>query len=948
MNFHLAISSRWHEAVFGFTAILVATLLLPGCRHSRAQYREQADRVNYDIIAEKVNDPRWDIGDFRIQPPSDSRMFDPNRPDHPPMPLDDPASNRYMQIVDDKYGYWGWEKNGVTADRDNPAWMAYLPLNEKGELILTSDRTVELARLHSPDYQQELEDLYLTALDVNFERFRFDAQFFGGIDLFYTADGRLRSPGPGSSSRLDVDSGIQMQKLGATGSEFVVGLANTLMWEFSGPNTDSVNTLLDFTLIQPLLRGGGRRVVLEQLTQRERDLLANVRQMQRFNQAFYLEVVAGRTANIGPNRGGGFPPVGPTGRFNVGGYMGLLQQEQNIRNQESNIAALRSSLAQLEAFFEAGRIDSFQVELTRQSLFREQSSLLTAKANFQDTLDRYKLQLGLPPEVEARLGEDEFFAQYNLIDPAFTPVSNYLNDVQVAVGNILLEVLPDPEMKAEPALDPLEVDPAEDVPLNNLALPPELVWDEEVENRLRELQAMIRRIQTIVDTVDQDFFPLVRRDVQQFEELLPLREADLRTIQNKLANYEREEEETIPEEAVSSGVLSVARLQRLPPQLDQIMADLTLQFASHQENLRDLDQGIEQLLLEGPELEPSELFLRAQQGVFNPVPDELNRLISDVLGLSLVQARARTESITLVPVDIDSDTALEVARFNRLDWMNARAALVDSWRSIEVVANALEADLDIVFSGDIGTVGDNPVDFRSTTGRLRVGLQWDAPLTRVVERNAYREAQINYQRTRRSYYQFRDEISRGLRDTIRTLELNQINFELRRAAVQVAISQVERTQLRLQEPAKPNQDGVQFDSSTARDLINALDSLLAAQNDFLSVGVDYEILRRGLDVDMGTIQLDPSGIWIDPGPVDGEFWRRQIGKLEAEEQSELGEELISPRAAEQLPDLESTPLENVPPAAPPLENAPPADQPLDVRALRPTAVEPAKFENRLR
>lgn len=899
--------------------------------------------MTYDIIAEKVDDPRWDIGDFRIQPPSDSRMFDPNRPDHPPMPLDDPASNRFMQIVDNKYGYWGWEKNGVTADRDNPAWMAYLPLNEKGELILTSDRTVELARLHSPDYQRELEDLYLTALDVNFERFRFDAQFFGGIDLFYTADGRLRSPGPGSSSRLDINSRARMQKLGATGSEFVIGLANTLMWEFSGPNTDSVNTLLDFTLIQPLLRGGGRRVVLEQLTQRERDLLANVRQMQRFNQAFYLEVVAGRTANVGPNRGGGFPPLGPTGRFNVGGYMGLLQQEQNIRNQESNIAALRSSLAQLEAFFEAGRIDSFQVELTRQSLFREQSSLLTAKANFQDTLDRYKVQLGLPPEVEARLGQDEFFEQYNLIDPAFTPVSNYLNDIQVAVGNILLEVLPDPEVQIDPALDPLEIDP-----LDNLAIQPELVWNEDLASRLRELQAMIRRIQIILDTVDHQFFPLVRRDVEQFGELLPHREADLRMIQNKLANYERDTQEAIPEEAISSGVLSVTRLKRLPAQLDQILADLTLQFASHQENLKELDQGIDQLLVDGPDLEPGELFQRAQAGVFNPVPDELNRLISDVLGLSLVQARARTESITLVPVDIDSDTALEVARLNRLDWMNARAALVDSWREIEVVANALESDLDIVFSGDISTVGNNPVKFRSTTGRLRVGLQWDAPLTRVIERNAYREAQINFQRTRRTYYQFRDEISRGLRDTIRTLELNQINFELRRAAVQVAISQVERTQLRLQEPAKPNQVGVQFDSTTARDLINALDSLLAAQNDFLSVGVNYEILRRGLDVDMGTIQLDPRGIWIDPGPVDGEFWRRQIGKQEEGERSGFGEDLISPRPTEQLPEGERVPLENLLPAQPPLELVPPDDLPLDVRALRPTAIEPARFENRLR
>ncbi|MFI4877183.1 MAG: hypothetical protein ACIALR_17645, partial [Blastopirellula sp. JB062] len=189
------------------------------------------------------------------------------------------------------------------------------------------------------------------------------------------------------------------------------------------------------------------------------------------------------------------------------------------------------------------------------------------------------------------------------------------------------------------------------------------------------------------------------------------------------------------------------------------------------------------------------------------------------------------------------------------------------------------ADLDIVFSGDLGTVGKNPVKFNSDNGRLRVGLQWDAPVTRLIERNNYREAQIEYERTRRSYYAFRDLVSRGLRDTIRTIDINKINFELRRAAVQVAISQVERTQLRLQEPSKPNQAQQQFNSSTARDLINALDSLLSAQNDFLGVAVNYEILRRSLDLDMGTMQLDERGIWVDPGPLNAADWQIRSNHL---------------------------------------------------------------------
>ena len=61
----------------------------------------------------------------------------------------------------------------------------------------------------------------------------------------------------------------------------------------------------------------------------------------------------------------------------------------------------------------------------------------------------------------------------------------------------------------------------------------------------------------------------------------------------------------------------------------------------------------------------------------------------------------------------------------------ARADLVNSWRAIEVVADDLESTLDIVFSGDMQNVGDNPLAIRSSTGRLRAGLQWDSPITRL-------------------------------------------------------------------------------------------------------------------------------------------------------------------------------------------------------------------------
>jgi hypothetical protein len=244
--------------------------------------------------------------------------------------------------------------------------------------------------------------------------------------------------------------------------------------------------------------------------------------------------------------------------------------------------------------------------------------------------------------------------------------------------------------------------------------------------------------------------------------------------------------------------------------------------------------------------------------------EALADLSGRLLELSLVQAGARLEAISSEPVDLTDEEALLIASAYRRDWQNARASLVDTWRLIYFNANALRSDLDIVFSGDIGNLGDNPFRIRDTTGRLRAGIQFDAPLTRLAERNVYRQSLIEYQQARRNYYQFRDRVSQGLRSTLRQVRLNEVNFELRRAAVLVAISQVDVTQLRLSEPPPV---GVVATASptTARDLVQSLSDLLNVQNDFLSVWVNNEVQKMALEFDLGVMQLDSAGLRCDPG-----------------------------------------------------------------------------------
>ncbi|MCL4204348.1 MAG: TolC family protein [Pirellulaceae bacterium] len=986
--------------------LVLAAVASNGCQ--RAFYRQQADAEAYALIDEKNNNPHWQMPRYSIDIDPRSRMFNPYDPDREPMPPDDPTSHQYMHEVDRKRGYPHWHANGDIDDTQNPDWRAFLPLNEEGVLVLDAGQAVQLALLHSNDYQQQMETLYLSALDVSFERFRFDTQFFGNYNANYRADGPLRSAaGPQSVLALEGLPVVSAERLFSTGSELVVGFANSLVWQFAGPNDYSTSTVLDLTLIQPLLRGAGRDRVLERLTLSERTLLANVRQMERYRRAFYVEILTGRDAGSGAARQGGvfgaglegFTGLGSsafgrlgtsgsgftggTGAGQAGGFMGLLQSEQEIRNQQDNLNSLRSNyfrlLVNLQELMTTVPEQSesivrqrLQVAQARTAMLNAESRLLNSKTAYQSQLDAFKTTLGLPPDICVRVN-DPMLEKVSLIDPKIRPVQDRVSDLQRRVGDVILDLLP-------AAGEAMEWDDTKRTKLTELR---ELLNEVETIRRLLMDgdEAQIRRIMAdgmklarkLQETLaaaqaeaagengDPAFATEARQDLELLERILQriaqrddwlerlsgfhlLRDVldDLNRIQQQLAagglidldwmrtdsnpttrqlyqKYQTEitalnqltveqqgppiqqllaamaaERQTVVSqlEQVLAGNpwlaeldrwrispdeveiatdkpqrIEVRRLKRLFAQFIDTMIDVPGKFNELPAKIQAYQAKIDGLIADGPSLTSQEFIARFRQDVSPDIPQELVELSEGVLVLSLMQARDRAETVSLVEVDLHPAMALEIARTNRRDWMNRRAALVDAWRLIEFNADNLESSLDVVFNGDIRNRNDNPFSLDAATGTLRVGLRFDTPLIRLTERNTYRQALIEYQQTRRSYYLYEDSINRSLRDTLRTMYLNRENFEIRREAVRAADLQIE-----LNEDIRKLQEASRAPSgpTAARDAVSALSDLLQAQNDFLSVWVTYELLRRTLDLDLGTMQLDSEGMWIDPGPIGPE------------------------------------------------------------------------------
>lgn len=852
---------------------LLLLLLVNGC--SRTRYRLQADGEAYGVIGERNSDPRWYNPDPVIDIDPRSRYFDRYDPDCPPMPIDDPASHQYMHCVDGEKGWKHWDDFGLRRDLENPFWKdalrEYVDVDESGEVKLDLDTAVRLAYVHSPLNQRQLETVYLSALDVTGERFRLDTQYFGGYDVLYRHDGKLvpasltfdaasgryvvAPPFEGiESNRLTVgrpfagNPAFQVSRRFASAGQLLAGFANSFVFEFTGPNVGLASSLANFTFLQPLLRGAGRDIALEALTQSERTLLGNLRAYAQFRQGLYTQVAIGELGVSGPQRFGQSTNIPVfSGLGFIGGYAGLLQQLQEIRNSDDNLRLQIRTLAQLEALLNVGVIDLVQVDQFRQNVESERSRLLQLRNAFERQLDIYKTDtLGLPPDMPVDL-DDGLIAQFRLVPPSATAIQDSIAALQDRVGRL-----------------------------------PDDASVEDIQGVIRDAFELTSEVQTEVLSVEED--------LRRMEEVAPIREALM-----------------TPQE------LSVFRRDR--QQLSSTLRELSYKFEESRGDLAALE---------------SRLTIDSRQETSRQMVAWLGNFLRYAQRSVLVRARARLEAVTIDEIELEPNDAFLIALENRLDFMNGRAALVDRWRQIQVQADALQSVLNLTASGDLRTARDNPASFRAPTGSLSAGVEFDAPLTRLLERNGYREVLIDYQRSRRDFIQSRDSLHLGLRTLLRQIEQLRTNLEIQRRAVAIAIRRVDLTRASLYAPVPPPRPGqrvAQFGPTAAFNLLSALSSLRDTQNSFLRVWLGYYAARMRLARELGIMSLDPEGRWIElplPDSAAGRLNSDDVDQAFDAGQNDL-ETFDSDDSEETLPDEFEN--ESLPPPIPmPVDNATAAAQ----------------------
>jgi outer membrane protein TolC len=372
--------------------LLCLAVLACAASCQRPWYRRDADRETYAAEAEHEDELRWPVARTNITPPPGSRLFDPFNPDYPPQPPDDAAAQFYMLHPDGQPPARSYHRDGDALWIEDPSWRSALALDDDGNLVLSPERAVELGLLHSREYQQALENLYLTALTLTLDRYDFALHWFGTNNTTYSHFGSSDT----ELSTLTTASHLGFSRSLAAGGQLLVDFANSFVFTFTPSHTPTLATSnLAVTLVQPLLRNAGRRVRLEGLTQSERNVLYAVRDFARFRKQFYvnLTTTGGRS-----------------------GYLGLLFQVQTIRNLEANLKSTEQNLRLHEALFALRTVSTVEVDQAFQKYQQGRLSLIQARSILETSLDIYKNSLGLPPDLPVKL-DDSILEPFQLAAP---------------------------------------------------------------------------------------------------------------------------------------------------------------------------------------------------------------------------------------------------------------------------------------------------------------------------------------------------------------------------------------------------------------------------------------------------------------------------------------------------------------------------------------------------
>jgi len=359
-----------HLRMAGFfllSLLLGALTLAAGC--SPATYRSDMDKAAGNIIQQKQLEATGKATPFGIERPSDilrRRLLTEQN-----LPTSGAASLGTDKL--DPIEHWPEEDypTAISGDR-------VIETNDVNKpIIISLVQALQIGAYNSFEYQKRKEEIFQKALDLELERDAFRGTFAGQVENFISTDttseetvtGRRHSGEFGVSQKLQ--SGVE---LGAT---FAIDLVNLLTLS----QASSMGLLGDATVSIPLLRGSGKHIVMENLTQADRNVIYALWEFEQYKKEFAVDVASK--------------------------YLSVLQQLDSIKNSEADYRSRIASAKRSRRLADAGRIQEIEVDQAVQNELRSRQGWIGATQSYKRQLDSFKTFLGLPPDADIELDPRE-------------------------------------------------------------------------------------------------------------------------------------------------------------------------------------------------------------------------------------------------------------------------------------------------------------------------------------------------------------------------------------------------------------------------------------------------------------------------------------------------------------------------------------------------------------
>jgi outer membrane protein TolC len=234
--------------------------------------------------------------------------------------------------------------------------------------VISLEDALRIATERNRDYLTQVEGLELSALSVLGTRYRFTPRFSSSL-AYSLSDGT----GSQATQRGDFDIGVT-QTLPLGGSASLTGRTGaTHDDDDDDPRVDFASSVTA-RLSQPLLRGFGHETTYNSLTQARRDLIYSIRSFELYRQDFTIRITRA--------------------------FYDLIGQKVTIENRRQNLEKSLHNRNRAREFFDVGRgtkLDMFRAE---QDYLQAKDRLNQEVEAFQLRLDRFKIDLGLPLDVE--------------------------------------------------------------------------------------------------------------------------------------------------------------------------------------------------------------------------------------------------------------------------------------------------------------------------------------------------------------------------------------------------------------------------------------------------------------------------------------------------------------------------------------------------------------------